>query len=204
MTRLFYLLLTFGLSRQFLNTLGIAALLVLALAPPQALFSDGFQFFYLSLAMIGLFVLPSDPHLRGLARGFRDVFTDRISLNLGPAWRRQRRIRFGLEERLYWMPPRGCDWLLTRVGALRGYLLGLILCGVLIQVLTLPLSLYYSKRWVWTQALANLVLVPVFMILIPGCLLLFLMFWLPWGLLLAWVLVLHTHIFIGLMSALEG
>jgi hypothetical protein len=78
---------------------------------------------------------------------------------------------------------------------------GLILYGVLIQALTLPLSLYFSNRWVRTQALGNLVLVPVFMILIPGCLLLFLMFWLPWGPLLAWVLGLHTHIIIGLMSA---
>ena len=203
MISFFYLLLTFGLSRQFLNTLGIAALLVLALSP-EALFASGFQFSYLSLAIIGLFVLPLDPHIRGLAQGFKDVLTDRVSLNLDPASRRQRRTRFWLEDRLGWIPPRWCRWILPRLGPLLGYLLGLILCGGFIQILTLPLSLYYTNRWIWTQALANLVLVPAFMLLIPGCLLLFLTFWLPLSAWLAYLLSVQADIVIGLMNVLEG
>jgi len=203
MTSLFYLLLTLGLCRQFLNALGISALLVLILSP-EALFNSGFQFSYLSLAVIGLFVLPLDPHLRGLARGFKGVYTDKVSLNPDPAWRRQRRTRFRLEDRLHWLPPGWSRRLLPPLGTLLVYLLGLILCGWFIQVLTLPLSLYYTNRWIWTQALANLVLVPVFMLLIPGCLLLFLTFWMPLGSLMAYPLSVHADLVIRLMNALEG
>jgi competence protein ComEC len=203
MTSLFYLLLTFGLSRQFLNALGISVLLVLTFSP-EALFAAGFQFSYLSLAVIGLFVLPLDPRLRGLVRGFKDVYSDRVLLGLDPARRIQRRTRFLLEEKLYWIPQGWSGWLLPRLGPLLGFLLGLMLCGGFIQVLTLPVSLYYTNRWIWTQALANLVLVPIFMLLIPGCLLLFLTFWLPLGSLLAFQLSLHTDLVLGLMKGLEG
>ena len=204
MITFFYLLLNFGLSRQFLNALGISALLVLAFSP-EALLAASFQFSYLSLAVIGLFVLPWDPHLRALARGFKDAFMDdRVSCDLDPAWKRQRRTRFLLEERLFWMPHGWSRLLLPRLGTLLGYLLGLLLCGWLIQVVTLPLSLYYTNRWIWTQTLANLALVPFFMLLIPGCLVLFMTFWLPLGPLLAWALSVHTELVMGLMNALEG
>ena len=203
MISFFYLLLTFGLSRQFLNALGLSALLVLALFP-EALFSAGFQFSYLSLAVIGLFVLPLDPHIRALSRGFKDVFTDRVSLDLDPASRRRRRTRFLLEDRLGWITSRTCRWFLPRLGPLLGYFLSLILCGLFIQVVSLPLSLYYTNRWIWTQALANLALVPVFMLLIPGCLLVFLVFWLPLGSWMACVLGVYADIVMALMKALEG
>ncbi|MEE8349543.1 MAG: ComEC/Rec2 family competence protein [Acidobacteriota bacterium] len=201
MTSIFYFLLTFGLSRQFLNTLGLAALSVLALSP-RALFSAGFQFSYASLAVIGLFVLPLDRYIRALPQGFKAAFTNRIAVNLGPAERFQRRIRFAVEAKLLWVPRAGCRCLLPLLGPVLGYLLGLLLCGVLIQVVTLPLSLYYTNRWVWTQALDNLVLVPAFMLLIPGCLGLFLTFWLPSGPALAHLLDWHIEFVIALMKAL--
>ena len=73
MATIFYLLAFFGLFRQFLNTLGITALLILALSP-ISLYSPGFQFSFLCLAAIGLFLLPSAPFVRNACQDFEDFF----------------------------------------------------------------------------------------------------------------------------------
>ena len=202
MTSLFYLLLCFGRARQFLNALGISALVVFAVSP-QALFSAGFQFSYLCLSVIGLFVLPHEHQIRSLTRAFKDAFTERISVRRDPAAKYGRRMRFFLEEKLYFGPRRGCLFLLPSLGSLSGYFLSLTLCGWFIHLLTLPLSLYYTNRWIWTQGIFNLILVPLFTLFIPGCLVLFLTFWLPTGPVLAHLVSAYAGLLSRLMTGLE-
>ena len=202
MMTLFYLLLGFGLSRQFLNALGLSALILLAVSP-GALFSSGFQFSYLCLSAIGLFVLPYQPQIQSLSGGFQDAFTEQVSVDRADPVRLRRRVRFLLEEKLYFWPRKLSVSLLCPWGRVLGYFLSLILCSCFIQLLTLPVSLYYTNRWVWTQWVANLVLVPCFTIFVPACLVLFLTFWLPTGPLLAQLLGGYGEGLLHLMTSLE-
>ncbi len=202
MMTLFYLLLGFGLSRQFLNALGISALLLLAVSP-AALFSSGFQFSYLCLSAIGLFVLPYQLQIQSLSGGFQDAFTQRLSIDRADSARLRRSVRFFLEEKFQFWPRKLSVFFLCPSGRVLGYLLSLVLCSCFIQLLTLPVSLYYTNRWVWTQWFANLVLVPFFTLLVPACLVLFLTFWLPTGPILAQLLGGYAEGILHLMTSLE-
>ncbi len=184
MTTLFYLFLTCGLSRQFLNMLGISGLLLLACWPASVL-APGFQFSYLSLTAIGLFVLPLDGPLRNLFLGLREPFSDIVLISREPGTRLRRRARFLMEEKLQFWPRTWLPPVLKLLSGILLFLTRLVLSGCFIQLLTLPLNLLYANRWIWTQWLANLVLLPLFSLFIPLCLSLFLTFWLPTGTLLA-------------------
>ena len=66
---------------------------------------------------------------------------------------------FFLEEKLFfWL--RSWSIFLSPLGWVLSYLLSLALCGLVIQLFTLPVTLYYTNRWVWTQWVINLLLVP--------------------------------------------
>ncbi len=175
MTSFFYLLWGAGLARGFLNGLGLAALVMLAVNPRQV-FQPGFQFSYLSLAAIGLFAAPWGGWLNSVRRGFGDVWTPRLCLDRDADGGRVRRIRFFLEEHAEFLPRRLAGPVLRRTGAVAAGVVGLVVCNLWIQLLTFPLTLRYSNRLVWTQCLANLVLVPLFSVFVPLCLVLFLSF----------------------------
>ncbi|MDA2937144.1 ComEC/Rec2 family competence protein [Acidobacteria bacterium AH-259-A15] len=202
MVTLFYLLLSLGLSRQFLNALGISALILLAVSP-GSLFSSGFQFSYLCLSAIGLFVLPYEPLIRSLSLGCQDAFTKRIVVHRDDPSKLRRRVRSLLEEKLQFWPRKLSRFALPPTGRVSRYFLSLALCGWFIQLLTLPVSLYYTNRWIWTQWLSNLVLVPLFALFIPLCLLLFVTFWLPTGPILAQVVGVYAAGLSWLMSSLK-
>jgi competence protein ComEC len=202
MMTLFYLLLGFGLSRQFLNALGLSALILLA-ASPDVLFSSGFQFSYLSLCAIGLFVLPYQARLQSLYRGFQDAFTETVSVDRAARSKLQRRVRFLLEEKLYFWPRPGIV-LLSPLGWVLSYFLGLAMCGLVIQFFTLPVTLYYTNRWVWTQWGINFLLVPFFTLFVPACLILFLTFYLPTGPLFAQLVGTYAEGLLHLMTSLQS
>ena len=184
MATLFYLFLTCGLSRQFLNILGISGLLLLVCWPASVL-APGFQFSYLSLTAIGLFALPLDGPLRNLFLGLREPFSDSVLISREPDARLRRRARFLIEEKMQFWPKTWLTPVLELLSYVLLFLIRLVLSGAFIQLLTLPLNLLHSNRWIWTQWLANLILLPLFSLFIPLCLSLFLTFWLPTGPLLA-------------------
>ncbi len=173
-----YLLLAFGISHRFLNNLGIAALLTL-LNSPVSLYSASFQFSYLSLLAIGFCVLPRQPTLRSLWLAWGDVFSDRLILGQGSQRKRRRHTRYLLEAALEPLPRRFLIPCLRLGARLVAYFLALAICSWFVQLATLPLSLYYSNLWIWTQWLANLILVPCFALFLIGSLLLFVSYWLP-------------------------
>jgi len=201
MMTLFYLLLGFGLSRQFLNALGLSALILLAVSP-DVLFSSGFQFSYLCLCAIGLLVLPYEAQVQSLYRGFQDAFTETVSVDRAARSQLQRRVRFLLEEKLY-LWPRLWSIVLSPLGWILSYFLSLALCGFVIQLLTLPVTLYYTNRWVWTQWVINLLLVPFFTLFVPACLVLFLTFWLPTGPFFAQLVGTYAKGLLHLMTSLQ-
>ena len=203
MVTTFYVLLTFGLYRQFLNVVGISALVLLALWP-GALRTAGFQFSYLALCSIGLFVLPRQRLLQALGLSFRRAFSDSVVVGSCPHWRRHRRFRFLLEEKFHFWPRKCTRRLLPILGRTSVALTGLTLAICSIQLLSLPINLYYSNRWVWTQWVSNLVLVPAFSPFIPLGFLLFLTFWLPVGPAIAEVVTLYADLLLMLMKLLES
>ncbi len=173
-----YLLLAFGISHRFLNCLGIAALFTL-LASPVSLYSASFQFSYLSLLAIGIFVLPRQPTLRSLWLAWRDVFSDQVIPRQGSQAARRRHTRYLLEAALEPLPRRFLIPCLGLGARLLAYFLALAICSWFVQLATLPLSLTYANLWIWTQWLANLILVPCFALFLVGALILFATYWLP-------------------------
>ena len=202
MITLFYFLLSFGLSRQFLNRLGISALLMLSF-DPISLYSPSFQFSYLCLTAIGLCVVPYQPLLRNVSLGFRDCFTDRLVATRDPEAGVRRHLRYFLEEKLEFWPRPIVRPLIRTTGRGLAYFLGLALCSWFIQFFTIPLNLYYSNHWNWTQWHSNVILVPLFGLFIPLCLVLFLIFWLPGSSLLVSLVGSYADTLNTLMRKLE-
>jgi len=177
MATLLYLLMSSGLGRQFLNGLGCSALLLMAWHPP-CVNSSSFQLTYLSLVAIGLFVLPYQKPLTIIAGGAGQVFSDQVCVVRAPEYRIRRWTRFLLEERMNFFPRRVSVPASRVVGWLAKYFADLALCSLFVPVLLLPVCVYYSNLWVWTQTLSNLIMVPLFALAVPLCLVLFLTFWL--------------------------
>ena len=123
MATIFYLLTFFGLFRQFLNTLGIAAMLILALSP-ISLYSPSFQFSFLCLLAIGIFVLPSFSLTGNACRSFGDFFTGRVIAGHDREDQVRRRVRFFLEEKFQFYPPQGRALGLDRSGEIIMFFLG--------------------------------------------------------------------------------
>ena len=113
-----------------------------------------------------------------LTRGTR-IWEDHIDLGGRPGQTGARRLRFLLES---WLEPVRCGGVSAFfhfLGRPLGFFAGLILASLLVQIATLPVSLYYSNVWSWSQWLANLVLIPLFGFLIPAGFLLLAAFWTP-------------------------
>ena len=162
---------------RLLNHLGIAGLVLLA-ANPAAHGAPGLQFSFLSLLSLGLGSEVISKLQYALTRGTR-IWEDHIDLAGRPGQRGARRLRFLLES---WLEPVRCGGVSAFfhfLGRPLGFFAGLILASLLVQIATLPVSLYYSNLWSWSQWLANLVLIPLFGLLIPAGFLLLAAFWTP-------------------------
>ncbi len=201
MTTLFFLYFSAGLGRAVLNCLGLTALGMLA-ARPGLVFEAGFQFSFLALAAIGLIALPCHGWVRNLRLGFAEVWSRRVSL--ARSERLRRRIRFCLEEKLELLPRRASRIACKAAGLVLAWLLALQACNLAIQIVTLPLALFYSNRVVWTQDFSNLVLAPLFPGFVVVCLFLFCTFRTPLsvfgGALTGW----YADALATLLSFLEG
>lgn len=202
MATLLYLLLSSGLGRQFMNGLGISALLLLAWFPPS-LNSSSFQLSYLSLCAIGLFVLPFQRPVHIVSGGVGAGFSARISVIRTSEFRMRRHIRYLLEESLNFFPRRITVLILGPAGWLATYLADVSLCSLFVPLLLLPACLFYSNFWVWTQVFSNILLVPLFGIAVPLCLVLFLTFWLPGSSILAWLTGSYGDLLLKLIGRLS-
>jgi len=202
MATLLYLLLCSGLGRQFLNGLGISALLLLAWFPPS-LNSSSFQLSYLCLCAIGLFVLPLQGPLHIATGGVAAAFSADISIVRNPEFRTRRFIRYLLEERLNFLPRRLSVLILPASGWLATCLTDISLCSLFVPLLLLPACLFYSNLWVWSQVLSNILLVPLFGVAVPLCLLLFLTFWIPGAWILAWIAGSYGDLLLKLIDRLS-
>ena len=92
---------------------------------------------------------------------------------------RRRHTRYLLEAALEPLPRRFLIPCLGLGARLLAYFLALAICSWFVQLATLPLSLTYANLWIWTQWLANLILVPCFALFLVGSLILFATYWLP-------------------------
>ena len=181
-----HLLLSLGLKSQFLNGLGVAALITLG-TRPQSLHTASFQFSYLSLLAIGLCVFPVHTWIRNMQRSASSIFLPQVRVEATARGRLGRQIRYRLENLLEPLPRTLSQSLVPWLGRGSGSVLSLVSCTLCIQLFTLPLALYYSNVWCWTHWLSNLVLVPCFSLFLLAAFVLLVTFWLPTGNLLSWL-----------------
>ena len=181
-----HLLLSLGLKSQFLNGLGIAALIMLG-TRPQSLHTASFQFSYLSLLAIGLCVFPIHTWIRTLQRSASSLFLPQVRVEPTARGRLGRQVRYRLERLLEPLPRTLSKTLVPWLGRGSRSVLSLVSCTLCIQLFTLPLALYYSNVWCWTHWLSNLILVPCFSLILLAAFVLLATFWLPTGNLLSWL-----------------
>ncbi|GEM_PF-1761885 len=202
MATVFYLFVAFGVSKSFMNVLGISALALLVVSP-RVLASSGFQLSYLSLCAIGLFVMPLHSSLTAVAGGIRDLFSDQVCVGRDAASLLRRRTRYRIEQAInFW--PRPPTWLCVGASRATLYTLGISMCSWFVQLLILPVTLWYSNMWIWTQWFTNLALIPLFGALIPLYLVLFVSYWTPAGPFLAGLVGLYSDWLLGLLTWLDG
>lgn len=173
-----HFLLSLGLKGQFLNGLGIAALITLGIRP-QSLHTASFQFSYLSLMAIGFCVFPAQPWIHKLRQTASAVFSPDLRVEVSALERLGRGIRYRLENYLEPLPRTVSTSLVPLLGRGSGSVLSLVTCTLCIQLFTLPLALYYSNLWCWTHWLSNLALVPCFSLFLLAAFVLLVTFWLP-------------------------
>ncbi len=166
-----------GTRGRLLNHLGIAGIVLLA-TNPVSHGAPGLYFSFLSLLSLGLGSKSVTRLQYALTRGTR-IWGDHIELGDRPGRIGARRLRFFLES---WLEPircRGVCACFRSLGRPLGFLAGLIVASMLVQIATLPVAIYYSNMWSWSQWLANLVLIPLFGILVPAAFLLLAAYWTP-------------------------
>lgn len=198
-----HLLLSLGLKSQFLNGLGVAALITLG-TRPQSLHTASFQFSYLSLLAIGLCVFPVHTWIRTLQRSASSLFLPQVRVEATTRGRLGRQIRYRLENLLEPLPRTLSQSLAPWLGRVSGSVLSLVSCTLCIQLFTLPLSLYYSNVWCWTHWLSNLVLVPCFSLFLLAAFVLLVTFWLPAGNLLSWLVGTMADLIRELMELVQS
>ena len=169
-----------GFRSRFFNTVGLAAL-VLLFGWPRMARTAGFQFSFLALIAIGTYLNGVGPRVRALLRGIGQVWQKQISTDIVPDAISSRKLRFATEQFL----DRWRESNLIPVGrsTIRGLQYPLHWCclSLMIQILTLPLALFYGNRLCWVQVPANLLLGPLFSLILMVIFLSFLAFWTPFG-----------------------
>ena len=169
-----------GFRSRFFNTVGLAAL-VLLFGWPRMARTAGFQFSFLALIAIGTYLNGVGPRVRALLRGIGQVWQKQISTDIAADANSSRKLRFATEQFL----DRWRESNLIPVGrsTIRGLQYPLHWCclSLMIQILTLPLALFYGNRLCWVQVPANLLLGPLFSLILMLIFLSFLTFWTPFG-----------------------
>ena len=162
-----------GIRHRFLNGLGWAAAILLVLWP-TCLQTASFQLSFFALLAIGVMVRPCSRRLDLARRALADCWGSNVVVGQEPDRIWSRKIRFGLEQHFHYLPRLARERLLKPVGRMLTVAMELVLGSWLIQLLLLPFLLYHFNQVIWTQPLANLVLVPLFAVFTPLCLLLLL------------------------------
>lgn len=162
-----------GLRGNLPNTIGVAALLLLALNPSLA-FHPGFQLSFLCVLAIALLFLPVHPFLACLRSAAASLWSNRLQLRRDSASRFARRIRFGLEAKLEPLRGRRLQIALLGICWPLSYFLALAACSILISLSVLPVVTRHFHLFLTHQWLLNLFFVPAFSALLVCCLIAFL------------------------------
>ena len=182
-----YLMFSMGLKQNLLNGLGLSALLIISYSP-RSVFSVSFQLSYLCLLAIGLIALPQTHYVRAVAGGIKDVYNNGLVSGREPDYQLRRRVRFHLELCLKPVPSRTLLFSRIPLAKTISYTMTLLVCSLSIQLLLLPVALYYTNRWSLGAVMNNLVLMPAFSVLVVLSLCLFLTYWTPAGPFFSWFL----------------
>lgn len=169
----------YGIRIRASNLLGLAALITL-IHSPFAVFQISFQFSYLCILSFLLYKPSVFRPLTSMLTACRDINSHLIRVSRAPGAVERRRFRYLLEQELAFLPPGACRLCLWAIRVL--LFVALLWTGSLaVQIVTLPLALYYWNLWCPLQPFLNVVFVPVTAVITVLCLALFACFWTPFG-----------------------
>ncbi len=149
-----------GLRGRRYNILGAAALILL-IDSPRILYSQSFQFTFLSVAAI-LAAAPVLHIIQSASRGACDVGSGRTLVGRNTKQRCRRFVRYHLEAWFRFVPPR-----LSRISLMlsirtAAYLAAAGTVTGAIQLALLPLLLYYTNQWTLWAVPNNVLALPLF------------------------------------------
>jgi len=197
----YYIALTLGVSTRSLNTLGLSALFVV-LASKKTVFLTSFHFSYLCILSITLVSYPIICRLGACRRGLTTCWSSQVLTPRSGECALQRRIRY-LTESLTAFFPRDPLPALRFLSLLGYYVLSLLVTSISIQLILLPLVLQYSNRWSFLQPLSNLLLIPLFSLILPVAFSLLLLYWTPLAFLPTFFLNLSSEAVEFLLNSLD-
>jgi competence protein ComEC len=179
MATVYYTALTLGASTRSLNTLGLSALVVL-LVSREAVFLASFQFSYACILSIILVSYPIIRYLEACRRGLEMRTSAQVLTANSDEHVLQRRVRY-LTESLTAFSPLNPNPILRFLTPPVFYSMSLMTTSISIQLILLPLVLRHSNRWSLLQPFSNLLLVPLFSLILPAAFALLLLFWTPFA-----------------------
>ncbi len=197
----YYIALTLGVSTRSLNTLGLSALVVI-LASKETVFLTSFHFSYACILSIILVSYPIIRRLGACRRGLKTCWSGQVLTAQSEECALQRRTRY-LTELLTAFFPRDPLPALRFMALLGYYSLSLLVTSVTIQLILLPLVLHHSNRWSFLQPLSNLLLVPLFSLILPVAFGLLLIYWTPLAFLPTFFLNLSSEVVEYLLNSLN-
>jgi competence protein ComEC len=192
-----YLARSLGLQSRPLNALGLAALALLLDAPELA-HSRSFQFTFASVAALLALGTPAWRRVRTMLGGLESVGSASCDLQMGTDRRAARWIRFQVEAVLGFLPAL-LPWVRDAAKPV-GAIGSLALASAVVVLGTLPLTLYHTNLFpVWSIP-ANVLVLPVFGVVVPLAFTLLLLYWTPAGDLVAVVGALALEVFERLLD----
>ena len=192
-----------GFRKRFFNTLGLAALVLLGGWPSSGR-TAGFQFSFLALIAIGIYLTRAAPRARAQLRGIRSAWRSEVSTERTIDTISSRSLRFATEQFFErWRESSLVPECRRLIGFLQ-YPVHWFCLSLLIQALTLPLSLFYTNRVCWVQLPANLLLGPLFSVFLLLVFFSFLTFWTPMAPILFGLLEWIGQVWLWLISAMAS
>ncbi|HUV12363.1 MAG TPA: ComEC/Rec2 family competence protein, partial [Acidobacteriota bacterium] len=198
----YYIALTLGVSTRSLNTLGLSALLVI-LVSKETVFLTSFHFSYACILSIILVSYPIIRCFGACGRGLNACWSGQVLTAKSEECALQRRTRY-LTESLTAFSPRNPLPALRFLSLLGYYFLSLLATSISIQLILLPLVLHHSNRWSFLQPLSNLLLVPLFSLILPAAFSLLILYWTPLAFLPTFFLNLSSEVVDYLLNALDA
>lgn len=191
-----------GLRSRLYNILGAAALILL-IDSPRLLYSQSFQFTFLSVAAI-LAAAPLLRILQSASRGADDVGSPTILVRHDPRQRSRRFLRFRLEAWFRFVPRRVIRIPSILVCRTAAYLAAAGTVTAAIQLALLPLLLYHTNQWTLSATLNNVLALPLFAIFFLAGFALFLTYSTPAAALIAPIADLLGRLFLALLDELDS